>query len=146
MSARRRPGALHRAEARVWIAERRSDPRGTDASLLPIAPETSKRRLRFLKCRPIRRNTPRSFCVVELEAGSIIRDVSIHANDSGCWPSLPTRPVLDSGGRQVSNSGHKQYAALLGWRNRTPADAFSARAVGLDPRRAPWRTRRRGDP
>jgi hypothetical protein len=48
------------------------------------------------------------------------------------WASLPSRPVLDAEGRQVSNhAGHKQYAALLGCRDRALADAFSQRLIDL---------------
>src|SRR5436309_821601 len=71
------------------------------------------------------------FAVVEL-SGLIIRDVSIHAKGGRLWASLPARPVLDAEGKHVSNhAGHKQYAALLGWGDRSLADAFSARLLEL---------------
>jgi hypothetical protein len=40
--------------------------------------------------------------------------------------------MLDADGRQIVNhAGHKQYAAVLGWRDRDLADRFSAAAVEL---------------
>jgi len=88
--------------------------------------------MRLLEWRAFRKNTLHGFAVVELPSGLVIRDVTIHEKNSKWWASLPSRPVLDVGGRQVTNpAGHKQYAALLGWRDRALADRFSVAVVDL---------------
>ena len=88
--------------------------------------------------RQVRKNTLRGFCVVELPSGLVIRDVSIHEKGKKRWASLPSRPMLDTEGRQVRNhAGHAQYAVLLGWRDRDLADAFSARLIELIRREHP---------
>jgi hypothetical protein len=67
--------------------------------------------------------------VVELPSGLVVRDISIHAKAGKRWASLP---MLDAEGRQLRNhAGHAQYAALLGWKSRDPADEFSRRLVEL---------------
>jgi hypothetical protein len=82
--------------------------------------------------RALRRNTLRGFAVVELPSGLVIRDIGIHWKGGKWWASLPARPVLDAQGRHISNhAGHKQYATLLGWRDRDLPDRFSAAVVEL---------------
>jgi hypothetical protein len=89
-------------------------------------------RMQLREWRPMRKNTLRGFCVIELPSGLVIRDVSIHEKAGNWWASLPSRPVLNSNGKHVSNqAGHKQYAALLGWRDRDLTDRFSAAVVEL---------------
>ena len=88
--------------------------------------------MKLVEWRPMRKNTLHGFAVVEMPSGLVIRDVSIHQKSGKWWASLPSRPMLDSDGRQVVNhAGHKQYAAVLGWRDRDLADRFSAAAVDL---------------
>jgi hypothetical protein len=90
------------------------------------------RRMRLVEWRPLRRNTLHGFAVVEMPSGLVIRDISIHQKSGKWWASLPSRPMLDAEGRQISNhAGHKQYAAVLGWRDRDLADRFSAAAIEL---------------
>jgi hypothetical protein len=87
---------------------------------------------RLIEWRTFRKNTLRGFAVVELPSGLVIRDVTVHEKAGKLWAGLPARPVLDSEGRHVSNhGGHKQYAAVLGWRDRALADGFSERVVEL---------------
>jgi hypothetical protein len=89
-------------------------------------------RVKLVEWRAFRKNTLHGFAAIELPSGLIIRDVSIHEKAGKWWASLPARPVLDSDGRQVTNqAGHKQYAPLLGWRDRNLADRFSAAIVEL---------------
>ena len=89
-------------------------------------------KMRLVAFRPLRRNTLIGFCVVELPSGLVIRDISIREKNNKWWASLPSRPMLDADGRQITNhAGHKQYAALLGWRDRDLADRFSAAVVEL---------------
>jgi hypothetical protein len=87
-------------------------------------------RLRITEWRPLHKNTLRGFCVIELPSGLIVREISVHTKNGKRWASLPSRPMLDADGRQVVNhAGKKQYAALLGWRDRDLADRFSAAVV-----------------
>jgi hypothetical protein len=89
-------------------------------------------KMRLLEWRPMARNMLRGFCVVELPSGLVIRDIAIHEKAGKCWANLPARPILDAEGRHISNhAGHKQYAAVLGWRDRDLADRFSAALVEL---------------
>ena len=91
-----------------------------------------KPRMKLLEWRPVQKNTLRGFANIEMPSGLVIRDIAIHEKEHKWWASLPSRPVLDADGRQVVNhAGHKQYAALLGWRDRDLADRFSAAAVEL---------------
>ena len=94
--------------------------------------DTSKPRMKLLDWRASRKNTLHGFAVIELPSGFVIRDVSIHEKAGKWWAGLPARPILDSAGKQVVNhGGHRQYAALLGWRDRDLADRFSAAVVEL---------------
>jgi hypothetical protein len=93
---------------------------------------TPKAKMRLVEFKPLRRNTLLGFCVVEMPSGLVIRDISIHQKAGKWWAGLPAKPVLDAEGRHVNNhAGHKQYAALLGWRSRELADRFSAAVVEL---------------
>jgi hypothetical protein len=88
--------------------------------------------MRLLEWRALRKNTLRGFCVVELPSGLVIREISIHEKNGKWWASLPARPMLDAEGRHITNhAGHRQYAALLGWRDRALADRFSGAAVDI---------------
>jgi hypothetical protein len=88
--------------------------------------------MRLLEWRPMRKNTLHGSAVVELPNGLVIRDVTIHEKSGKWWASLPDRPMLGADGRQVMNhAGHKQYSAVLGWRDRPLADRFSERVVEL---------------
>jgi DNA-binding cell septation regulator SpoVG len=90
------------------------------------------RRMRLREWRAQRKNTLWGFCTIELPNGLIIRDISIREKNNKWWASLPSRPMLDADGRQITNhSGHRQYAQLLGWRDRDRADRFSAAVVEL---------------
>lgn len=90
------------------------------------------RRARLVEWRTFRKNTLRGFAVIELPSGLIVRDVTLHEKAGKWWAGLPARPVLDAEGRHVANhGGHKQYAAVLGWRDRDLADRFSAVVVEL---------------
>jgi hypothetical protein len=89
-----------------------------------------KPRMRLLEWRPFIKNTLRGFATVELPIGLVIRDISIHDKGGKRWAGLPAKPVLDAEGRHVSNhAGHRQYCALLGWRDRDLADRFSVAVV-----------------
>jgi hypothetical protein len=95
-------------------------------------PNTDRPKAKLMEWRPMRKNTLRGFAVIELPSGLVIRDISIHEKGGKYWAGLPSRPVLDADGRHVSNhAGHKQYTALLGWRDRDLADRFSAAVVEL---------------
>jgi hypothetical protein len=91
-----------------------------------------KPRMKLLEWRPMRKNTLHGFAVVELPSGLVVRDISLHQKAGKWWASLPSRPVLDAEGKHVSNhAGHRQYSALLGWRDRNLADRFSAALIEL---------------
>jgi hypothetical protein len=93
---------------------------------------SQRRQITLREWRPLRKNTLFGFAVIELPSGLIVRDVGIHSKAGKWWASLPSRPVLDAEGRHLSNhAGHKQYAAVLGWRNRDLADRFSEAVVAL---------------
>ena len=97
-----------------------------------MTPPNSKPRMQLLEWRAFRKNTLHGFAVIEMPSGLVVRDVSIHEKAGKWWASLPSRPVLDSDGRQIRNhSGKAQYAALLGWRDRDLSDRFSAAVVAL---------------
>jgi hypothetical protein len=97
---------------------------------MSAAATASKPRMRLLEWRPFVKKTLRGFATVELPIGLVIRDISVHDKGGKRWAGLPAKPILDADGRQVSNhAGHKQYAALLGWRDRDLADRFSAAVV-----------------
>ena len=88
--------------------------------------------MRLVEWRAFQKNTLRGFAIIELPSGLIVRDVSVHQKNGKWWAGLPSRPVLDAEGRQISNhAGHKQYAAVLGWRDRALADRFSVAVVEL---------------
>jgi hypothetical protein len=106
--------------------------RGEAATWGPRPAMSERRQITLREWRPLRKNTLFGFAVIELPSGLIVRDVGIHSKAGKWWASLPSRPVLDADGRHVSNhAGHKQYAALLGWRNRELADEFGRRIVAL---------------
>jgi hypothetical protein len=89
-------------------------------------------RMKLCEWKPMRRNTLHGFAVIEMPSGLVVRDVAIHEKAGKWWASLPSRPVLDSDGKQiVSHAGHRQYAAVLGWRDRDLADRFSAALIEL---------------
>lgn len=99
-----------------------------------MAPDQSAapRRAQLREWRSLRKNTLRGFAVVELPAGLVVREISVHEKAGKFWASLPSRPMLDSDGRQITNhAGHKQYAQLLGWRDRDLADRFSEAVLDL---------------
>ena len=92
----------------------------------------AQRCMRLVEWRAFRKKTLFGFAVVELPSGLVIRDISLHEKAGKWWASLPSRPVLDSDGRQIRNhSGKAQYAALLGWRDRDLSDRFSVAVVTL---------------
>jgi hypothetical protein len=89
-------------------------------------------RMRLIEWRPVGKNTLYGLAVVELPSGLVIRDISIHEKGGKWWVSPSARPVLDGEGRHVTNhAGQKQYAAVIGWRDRDLADAFSQRLIEL---------------
>ena len=89
------------------------------------AVEPTKPKMRLLEVKPLRRNTLRGFCVVELPSGLIVRDVSIHTRGGRCWASLPAKPQIDQDGRQrCSSDGKPLYTAILEWRSRELSDRF----------------------
>src|SRR5262249_24814482 len=91
-----------------------------------------KLRAKRLEWRPMHRNTLRGFTNIELPIGLVIRDICVHKKNGRIWASLPARPVLDADRKHVVNhAGRKQFAALLGWRDRDLADRFSAAVVDL---------------
>lgn len=95
------PPELRRAEALC----RRPDAEPAGA----IAPP----KVRLFEFRPLRRNTLRGFCAVELLSALVIRDISIHQKAGKWWASLSARPMLDGEGRHITNhTGHKEYAAV----------------------------------
>jgi len=106
---------LRRGEAATW---------GT-----PSAP--SRPIARLLNWKPLVKNSLRGFADVALPIGLVIRDIPILTSHGKCWASLPSKPVLDRDGKHVETNGKKQYAAILEWRSRELADAFSARVVEL---------------
>lgn len=88
--------------------------------------------MRLVEFRAMQRNTLHGFATVELRNGLVVRDLAIHEKGGRWWVSFPARPVLDAEGRHIANhGGHKQYAALLGWRDRDLADRFSAAVIAL---------------
>jgi hypothetical protein len=87
--------------------------------------------MRLLKWRPLVKNSLRVFADVELPIGLTIRDVPVLASHGKTWAALPSKPVLDSDGRQVETNGKRQYVSLLEWRDRNLSDAFSAKLVAL---------------
>ena len=99
---------------------------------MSAAVDTSKPRMRLIEWKAFHKNTLRGFASVELPNGLVIRDITVHDKDGKRWAGLPSKPVLDSDGRHVSNhAGHKQYSALLGWRDRDLSNRFSAAVVEL---------------
>jgi hypothetical protein len=88
--------------------------------------------MRLVEWRALRKNTLHGFAIIELPSGLIVRDVSVHQKNGKWWAGLPSRPVLDTDGKQIVNhGGHRQYAAVLGWRDRDLSDRFSVAVVEL---------------
>ena len=107
-------------------------PAASRSELLASTAPPARERMTLIGFKPVVRNTLRGFCILDIPPGIIVYDVSVHEKNGKRWASLPSKPVLDSEGRHVvTHSGQKQYAALLGWRNRELADRFSARVVAL---------------
>src|ERR1700687_4616526 len=89
-------------------------------------------RVRLIEWRPIRRNTLCGFAIVEMPNGLVIRELSIHEKAGKRWVGMPAKPVLGQDGRQIENHAHKkQWAVLVGWRDRDLADRFSGAVVEL---------------
>src|SRR5258708_30118497 len=111
------PGAVGALGTDRVIAGKRPDPftaREADSTTGKLP-----KRIQLLDWRPMRRNTLRRFCNVELASGLKIHEIAIHTKAGKWWASLPARPVLDRAGKHVSDdSGHRQYAPLLSWRDR----------------------------
>jgi hypothetical protein len=90
------------------------------------------RPMRLISFKPVRKNSLRGFCSVELPIGLRIDDISIHVSHGRTWASLPAKPMLDAEGRQKRDAnGKAAYSAMLQWRDRELADRFSERVVEL---------------
>ena len=63
--------------------------------------------------------------------GVTISDCMMLRGDSGGeWVNLPSRPMLDRDGKQMTrDDGKKSYAEIFKWKDRAAKDAFSAAAV-----------------
>jgi hypothetical protein len=91
----------------------------------------SRRRLRLVSFKELRKGGLIGFCTIEMAPGLSIVDCPIQASHGKVWCGLPAKPVLDQNGRQVVVGGKKQFSLVLKWRNRDLSDRFSERVVEL---------------
>lgn len=96
-----------------------------------MSAENSRRLLRLVAFKPLKKGALLGFATIEMAPGLTIADCPLQSSHGRVWCGLPAKPVLDQAGRQVEASGKKQYAAILKWRDRALSDRFSERVVEL---------------
>jgi hypothetical protein len=76
---------------------------------VPAAPDRAAkpRRAVLLSWKPLRKNTLRGFCAIELPVGLVIRDVGVHAQGDRRWASLPGKPQIGRDGQPIRDSTGK---------------------------------------
>lgn len=80
--------------------------------------------------RAFNKNTLRGFAIVELPAGLVIHNITIHTKNGKAWAAMPSVPQLQDGQHRVID-GKNQYKRILEWRDRDLGDRFSAALVEL---------------
>jgi hypothetical protein len=86
----------------------------------------------ILDWKPVRRNTLRGFCCVEIARISLrVDDVAIHQKGPSRWASLPNRPMIDGNGTVLRDetTGKIRYQPVLQWADKNVAGRFSAAVV-----------------
>jgi hypothetical protein len=91
-----------------------------------------RRRMELVAFTPLRRGTLRGFALVRLPIGLEIADCPVHHHPGGrCWAALPSKPMIDAGGRHVEKGGKRQYIPILKWTDRAVSDRWSDAVVEL---------------
>jgi hypothetical protein len=78
------------------------------------------------------------FATVQLPIGLKLINCPVFVGPNGPWTALPSKPLLDGGGRQRTDaSGKRAFEPVLEWRDRSLSDRFSAALVELVRRERP---------
>jgi hypothetical protein len=88
-------------------------------------------RTRLVAWKPVTKGALRGFATVELPIGLKLIDCPVLVGPNGAWATLPSKPVLDSDGKQLKPGGKAQYTAIMQWRDRDLTDRFSQAVVAL---------------
>ena len=82
--------------------------------------------------REVVKNTLRGFCVLTLSpSGLVLRDCTLHERDGKRWVCLPSKPQIDSEGRQRKdpNSGRALWTPVVEIPGRAERERFQAAAL-----------------
>ena len=82
--------------------------------------------------RAVTKNTLAGFCVLTLSpSGIVLRDCALHERDGKRWVSLPSKPQIDSEGRQRKdpNSGKVLWTPVVEIRGKAERERFQAAAL-----------------
>jgi hypothetical protein len=87
--------------------------------------------MRVVSFKQLYRGALRGYAKVQLRSGIVIHDCPIFCKDGQCWASLPSKPQLDQGGKQVEVEGKKQYSPVCEWPNRELGELWSKLVVQM---------------
>jgi hypothetical protein len=82
--------------------------------------------------REVVKNTLRGFCVLTLSpSGLVLRDCTLHERDGKRWVSLPSKPQIDSEGRQRKDpaTGKPLWTPVVEIPGRAERERFQAAAL-----------------
>jgi hypothetical protein len=82
--------------------------------------------------REVTKNSLRGFCVLSLSpSGLVLRDCALHERDGRRWISLPSKPQLDSEGRQRKDAttGKPLWLPVVEIKGKTERERFQAAAL-----------------
>jgi len=95
-----------------------------------IAPRP--RQMELLSFRPIRKNSLRGFCSVQLPNGLLIHDIPVLCSHGKYWATLPSKPMIDSAGIVLrDDAGKIRYGVVNEWPTPDLQHEFSKRVVTL---------------
>jgi hypothetical protein len=83
----------------------------------PAGENGGQRDILIADWKPLVKNTLRGFFTATLPSGLIIHGLSLHEKGEMRWVGMPAREWVD-------NSGEKQFAKIIEFRDRATADRF----------------------